>query len=226
MFATAAVDMWLRAVHSFLVSASLTSVSPIWASGSGYYSSHYAVRALAHLLGFFQLYTQKRIAQLQIRDGNYVCTFQPKTVNDREHRFYWKTVKRDQHFAGDPFFTDNDAAVDVSDVGHRDWANYKDHLPQFPMFRPLDEVALKTRVERISSIEITAPPIPRISRYPDLENVQVVAYHRVVRFRDLVDAILGGTNRFWRVHRTPPWVSKFTDFQVTEPATLRSRFTL
>lgn len=30
-FATAAVDIWLRGVHSFLVSASLTVASPIWA---------------------------------------------------------------------------------------------------------------------------------------------------------------------------------------------------
>src|SRR4051794_35477122 len=31
LFATASVDIWLRAVHSFLVSASLTNISPIWA---------------------------------------------------------------------------------------------------------------------------------------------------------------------------------------------------
>src|SRR6266700_8258347 len=31
-FATAAVDIWLRGVHSFLVSASLSETSPIWAS--------------------------------------------------------------------------------------------------------------------------------------------------------------------------------------------------
>src|ERR1700689_2464917 len=48
MFTTAAVNIWMRAVHNFLVSASLTNVSPIWASVAGYYSSHYSVRALAH----------------------------------------------------------------------------------------------------------------------------------------------------------------------------------
>ncbi len=55
-FASAAIDIWLRSIHSFLVSASLTEASPIWSSVSGYYSSHYAVRGLAHLLGYFQLY--------------------------------------------------------------------------------------------------------------------------------------------------------------------------
>src|SRR5687767_3491390 len=59
LFATAAVEMWLRAVHTFLISASLTDVSPIWCSVSGYYSSHYSVRAFAHLLGFFQLFRKK-----------------------------------------------------------------------------------------------------------------------------------------------------------------------
>src|SRR6266852_6828124 len=44
LFATASVNMWLRAVHSFLISASLTNVSPTWAAVAGYYSSHYSVR--------------------------------------------------------------------------------------------------------------------------------------------------------------------------------------
>src|SRR5260370_5746384 len=40
LYTTAAVDMWMRAVHSFLISASLTDVSPMGASITGYYSSH------------------------------------------------------------------------------------------------------------------------------------------------------------------------------------------
>jgi hypothetical protein len=224
MFTTAAVDIWMRAVHSFLVSASLTKVSPIWASVSGYYSSHYSVRALAHLLGFFQLFTRRRIVRLQLQGGRYVCNFDPKTAGDREHRVYWKIVKKDPHFAGDPFFTENNS--DESDVAHRDRANYADHLPQFPMFRPLDAAALKTRIDRISEIEFSAPPIPRVSQYPDVESVQIVAYHRLVRFRDLVDTVIGDGNRFWSVHRNPVWARDYTDFQLTEAETLRSEFTL
>ena len=225
MFATAAVNVWMRAVHSFLVSASLTDVSPIWASVAGYYSSHYAVRALAHLLGFFQLFTRRRIVRLQLDGGRYVCTFNPKSAGDREHRVYWKIVKKDHHFAADPFFTEN-PPIDESDVAHRDWANYADHLPQFPMFRPLDAGALKIRIDRVSEIEFSSPPIPRVSRYPDIEAVQIMAYHRVVRFRDLVDTIIGDGNRFWNVHRNPPWARDFMDFQLTEEETLHSQFTL
>ena len=55
LFATAAVEMWLRAVHSFLISSSLEKASPIWSSISGYYASHYVMRAFAHLHGHFLL---------------------------------------------------------------------------------------------------------------------------------------------------------------------------
>src|SRR5207237_7783293 len=151
--ATAAVEMWLRAVHSFLVSASLTATSPIWSSVSGYYSSHYSVRAFAHLLGFFQLYRKKRIVRLSTHGGKYVCSFDSKLANDREHRFYWKIVKRDGHFAANPLFTENNPENDESDVGHRDRANYTDHLSQYPQFAPLNKATLIERIHYISQIE-------------------------------------------------------------------------
>jgi hypothetical protein len=225
MFTTAAVNIWMRAVHSFLVSASLTNVSPIWASVAGYYSSHYSVRALAHLLGFFQLFDRKRIVRLELYGGRYVCHFEPKNAGDREHRVYWKIVKGDRHFLADPFFTENKSSDEESDVAHRDRANYADHLPQFPVFRPLDAAALEYRVNRISELEFASPPIPRASRYPDLESVQIIAYHRIVRFRDMVDAVIDD-NRFWNVHRSPSWAINFIDFQLTEEQTLRSQFTV
>ena len=219
MFATAAVNMWMRAVHSFLISASLTSVSPIWASVAGYYSSHYSVRALAHLLGSFRLFTVRRLVRLQLQTGRYVCTFDPKT--GREHQIYWMIVKDDQHFRTDPFFTQGNP-----EVAHRDWAQYTDHLPQFPPFKPLDKEALRVRIDRISDIAFDAPPIPQVDKYPDVESVQVIAYHRLVRFRAFVDAILGGDNAFWKVHRNPTWAIEFMDFQITEGQTLHTEFTV
>lgn len=53
LFASASVEMWQRAVHSFLWSVALTDRSPIWASVSGYYASHFVMRAFAHSFGFF-----------------------------------------------------------------------------------------------------------------------------------------------------------------------------
>jgi hypothetical protein len=214
MFTTASVDAWMRGVHSFLVSASLTATSPIWASVAGYYSSHYSVRAAAHLLGYFQLYTRQRIARLEFNAGHFACSFNPKNGSDREHRFYWKVVKSNPVFAADPFFTENTG--DDADVAHRNHANYADHLSSFPQFKPLDAVELRDRIDRLSEIEFKAPPIPQVDLYPDILSVQIIAYHRLVRFRDLIDFIVGDNNRFWKVHRTPPWARDFMDFQLTE----------
>lgn len=222
LFATAAVEVWLRAVHSFLVSASLTDASPIWASATGYYSSHYTVRALAHLLGHFQLFRRKRIVHLDIQKGGCICSFDSKQGADREHRLYWRLVKRDPHFVSDPLFTENNSELDASDVGHRDRANYADHLFQFPSFRALDAAVLKVRVQFISQIEFTTPPIPKRSRFPDVESVQVIAYHRIVKFRQFLDEVLGGSNRFWKVHRNPSWSGGMIDFQLTEQVGLAS----
>jgi len=224
LFMTAAVEIWQRAIHSFLVSASLTDASPIWASASGYYSSHYSVRAFAHLLGHFQLFKRKRIVRLELHGGRHICCFDPKQAGDREHRFYWKVVKQNQHFAADPLFTENDSEIDASDVGHRDRANYADHVFQLPLFRSLDVECLKRRVQLISDITFTSPPLPRRSRFPDVEAVQVVAYHRVVRFRQFLDAVLGGGNRFWTVHRNPSWTNGMIDFQLAEQGTLGSLY--
>lgn len=225
LFATASVDMWLRAVHSFLISTSLTTTSDIWASVVGYYSSHYSVRALAHLLGYFQLYTQKRIVKYRFDNGRYLCDYTKKKGADREHTAYWRLVKRDPLFASDQLFTENVSTGNVSaDVAHRDRANYIDHLGAFPTFKPLNATELKNRIDRISGIEFTIPPIPDVARYPDVESVQIIAYHRLVRYRDLVDAILGGNNRFWSVHRSPSWAREYVNYQLTEQASLRSQF--
>lgn len=217
LFATAAVEMWHRSVHSFLVSASLTKSSPVWSSVSGYYSSHYSIRGFAHLLGYFQLFNKRRVIQLEIRGGNYYCHISKKDGGDREHKLCWKLVKKYSLFANDPFFTINDDKLIQSDGAHRNKANYQDHIGRFPKFQPLDEIYLKSRISLISSIELSDAPIPNIEFYPDLENVQLIGYHRLVRFRMFLDEILGGSNRFWSNNRSPEWCPKYLNFQVTQP---------
>jgi hypothetical protein len=217
LFATAAVEMWQRGVHSFLTSASVTEASPIWASVSGYYASHYSVRAFAHLLGFFHLHRKKRIARINVTNEGYCCHIERKNGNDREHKFYWKVVKMHPYFSADPFLTTNVEEDEQSDSGHRNIANYVDHIDQFPNFRVLDVETLRLRIKYLSSIELSSVPIPRIERYPDVENVQLVAYHRILRFRKFLDNILDDKNRLWQVHRTPSWCDGILDFQVTEP---------
>jgi len=212
-FATAAVEMWLRSVHSFLISASLTKASPIWSSVAGYYSSHYSVRAFAHLFGAFQLHRKRRIAYLDETGGHVVL--EKKNANDGEHKFYWKFVSEHPQLASDPFFYSN--RDDELDGGHRNKANYSDHICRYPVFQPLDSQFLKDRIEQISGIEFSAVPVPRADadHFPDIENIQIVAYHRLVKFRQFVDEVCT-SNRFWKVQRSPAWCPETLTFSVVD----------
>jgi hypothetical protein len=224
-FATASVDIWLRAVQSFLVSCALTEASPVWASVTGYYASHYAIRALAHALGYFQLFHRKKIVRLQFSNGRYQCTMESKTARDREHKYYWDVVKEDPQFASDPFFRRNVLIDDMSESGHRERANYADHVAELPTFRVIDRDTLCNRITQISQIQFEAPPVPRLGQFPDVESVQIIAYHRLVRFRQLLDEGVGVKNRFWGVHRQPSWADRLIDFQLTEQGGLTSAAT-
>lgn len=210
-FATAAVEMWLRAVHSFLISVSLSKASPIWASVGGYYSSHYSVRAFAHLMGAFQLHKKHRIAYLEKGGGHLLL--EKKNASHGEHKFYWKYVS--EHL-NDPFFYPNQE--DKVDGGHRNKLSYWDHICRYPVFQPLDEQFLRDAVERIAGIELSSVPEPRPNAdpFPDLDNVQIVAYHRIVKFRQLLDEICID-NRFWKVQRNPPWRPSTMKFSIVEP---------
>jgi hypothetical protein len=159
--------MWLRAVHSFLISASITEPSPIWSSVSGYYASYYSVRAFAHLFGHFQLFKAGRMAKIHYEGSRCVCKFSGKTVRDHEHKVYWKLVKQSVVFQGDDLFTENEAGANPSDVRHRNYANYADHLLTIPPFTPPNEDALKTRIEYISKISLDTPPLPSSERFPE-----------------------------------------------------------
>jgi hypothetical protein len=216
-FATAAVEMWLRSVHSFLISASLTDASPIWSSVAGYYSSHYSIRAFAHLFGAFQLHRRKRIVYLDKEGGHLVIRIERKHGGDGEHRFYWKYVSEHPQLAADPFFYAFRDDIPTSDGGHRTKANYVDHIDRFPVFLPLSAEFLERRIERISTVEFSDIPVPRADDFPDTVNVQFVAYHRIVKFRRLLDEILGSKNRFWKVQRNPSWCPAAMNFSVVDP---------
>jgi hypothetical protein len=219
-YMASAVEIWHRAVHSFLVSASLTASSPIWSSVAGYYSSHYTIRGIAHLLGYFQLYKEKKVAQIKISNGQYVCTFIDRHANHREHKYYWKVVHEDPNFSGCHLFRYNDELQNVSDAGHRCLANYGDNINQFQAFNFPSTTDIVNRVEIISNMSFDDPPIPRRENYPDLDSVQIIAYHRLVYFRQILDEILSDTNRYWTSKRSPNWTSGLIDFQLAEQANL------
>src|SRR3989344_7964975 len=82
LFATAAVEMWLRAVHSFLISSSLEKASPIWSSISGYYASHYVMRAFAHLHGHFLLRGSRQHVRISHGKGkSFLCESKKESSN-------------------------------------------------------------------------------------------------------------------------------------------------
>lgn len=223
-FGTAAIEMWHRSLHSFFISASLTKASPLWSSVAGYYSSHYAMRAFAHLLGYFQLFSKRRV--IEVNATSRICNIKKKDKDDREHQFYWRIVKENQIFSGDPFFVLNLDRTPVqkkhgstifSDVGHRSKANYYDHINGFPEFQVLDSAYMKSRINLISSITLSDAPLPKVESYPDLDSVQLIAYHRMIKFRLFLDQILGGSNQYWTNERKPSWCPPFFDFQVSQP---------
>ena len=217
LYASAAVEIWLRSVHSFLISVSLTETSHIWASVSGYYASHYSVRGLAHVLGYFLMHQQKRIATIEVAGGHLYCNFTKSKNKNREHLYYWDVIKSHPLFKGEPIYTSNHDEADPSDVAHRNIANYHDHLNNFPNFQTLNEERITERVDFLSKIQISSVPIPRPSRYPDLDNVQLIAYHRIVKFRGFLDNILGNKINFWKVYRNPAWCPRVINFQLVEP---------
>ncbi len=219
LFTTAAVELWIRATHSFLVSAALTKTSPIWASVTGYYSSHYSVRAYAHLLGHFQLFARKKVVHLSIDEGDkFRCNFEQKNKFGREHEFYWRTVKKEEPFKSSQLFTLNERITPTgeSDCRHREKANYADHLSgDLPAFNSLREADLKDRLDRLSKIDATVPQIPRADKFPDVDRVQLVAYQRLVHFRRTVDRNVDmKKNRFWKKNRDPQWATNWINFQL------------
>jgi len=211
-FATAAIEIWQRAVQSLLISIAVTDESKLWSSVSGYYASHYTFRGLAHLLGYYQLFRKGWIIHLYVDGGRFVATYKKKRV--REHDWYRGVVASDRQFRAEPFFT-NPPPPALLDVAHRDRANYSDHLSLNPHIRSVNKAAIRARLQRISHIEVQAPEAFTLDKFPDVEAVQINAYQRIVRFRQYLDQTLD-TNRLWNVHRTPGWAKEFTDFQLIE----------
>lgn len=219
MYATGSVEAWQRGLHSFLISASLTDTSAIWASVAGYYASHYVMRAFSHLFGFFQLHTQGVIVELD--PENMYSLKVKRKGSDGEHKLYWKYVKKLKLFQNNVLFTDNPEPPNtkfstfLSDQGHRNKANYVDHIGHFTNFTPLNTQQLQARIEYLSNLDINDPSIPDVSKYPDIINVQLVAYRRLIAYRALLDMTLP-IRGFWARQRSPHWIPDYFDFQATE----------
>ena len=216
LFATAAVEMWQRAVHSLITAMAIRTSSEIWACVSGYYASHYSVRAFAHLFGYFSLYFQRRLfIELSPWGPRYQCrTVDPHRAR-KEHQFYWTQIKKLPEFAGDPLFTNNDDRVPLSDASHRGFASYMDHLNRFVQHEVLDRDQVRRGIIDLAYTALEGEAtisIPNRERYPDVGTVLSVAYLRIYKFREYLDDLLPTGGRFWIRHRTPPWCTDLLSF--------------
>jgi len=157
-------------------------------------------------------------------DRGYRCDVVRKR-NLNEHQFYWEIPKRELDVATDDVrFTDNpvvrDDRIVLSDGYHRVFANYFDHVGGFVDFEPLDENFLRKRIERLSDLVNDSLTLPNYTRYPNFDAVHVIAYARIVKFRQDMDAVVKPTNRYWVRYRDPSWFKKYMDFQVPVGTTL------
>lgn len=208
LFMTAAVDMWQRSVHSFVLCVALTRVSVLWSSISGYYASHYAVRAIAHLHGFFAVFQRREFLEMTLAGGQYSCTRAAGLSNSkrREHRFYWTVVRKLPGFGGDSLFPENKEQDDESDASHRNYANYADHVGRLSRVETVSADELRDRIASVASTALEGPPtLPNRTRFPDLSNVMSLAYLRIYRFREYLDQVLPTGNPFWRASREAEW---------------------
>jgi hypothetical protein len=223
LLASAGVEMWHRAIHSFLCSVALTKSSPLWASVSGYYSSHFVMRAFAHSMGIFKSFSQKKVIQVTIENGQFVCTPLIWNGNGGEHPFYWKAVKGHPNLLNNDLFRENSERDIKSDSSHRTFANYIDHFNSFvPLdFPPMNDVA--DNVERISRIRLHSVTSPSRDNFPDLQNVQILAFQRIIAFQDFLDDKVP-KNRFWKAHRRPSWCKNVMLYQVEEQGLERLQF--
>jgi hypothetical protein len=202
LMASASVEMWHRAIHSFVWSVAMTESSHLWASVSGYYASHFIMRAFAHSLGIYKSFALRKEIQIVFSGGQFSCAL--STPNLGEHEYYWKVVKDYPKFAGNPLFRTNYQHDETSDATHRTYANYIDHLDGFAAVSlpAPEEIALS--IEKISRIRLYSVTEASRDDYPDLQNVQILAFQRIVAFQDFLDSEIP-KNRFWKAHRRPQW---------------------
>jgi hypothetical protein len=213
MVASASVEMWHRAIHSFLWSVALTKSTPLWASISGYYASHFVMRAFAYSMGVFKSFVKRTAVQVTVDHGHFMCS--PFSAADGEHAFYWKIVRRHPDLIANSLFKDNSERDPKSDSSHRTFANYTDHVGKFVPLGIPSSVAIASDVERISRIRLHSVESPARDDYPDIHNVQILAFQRIVAFQDFLDGKVPD-NKFWRRHRRPIWCRDLMRYQVDE----------
>ena len=124
-------------------------------------------------------------------------------------------MKDHPFFKSNPLFRENSERNPNSDSSHRTFANYTDHLSSYPTMGLPKLDFVSSKVERISHIRLHSVESPNREDYPDLENVQILAFQRIIAFHDFLDSKLNG-GVFWNENRRPSWCKGVMVFQVAE----------
>ncbi len=219
MLATASVEMWHRAIHSFLLSVAVTDRSPLWASVAGYYSSHFVMRAFAYSMGLLKSFKGRAAVQIVLIGDDLCCErLTENKYNKGEHEFCWMVVSEHPAIEPNTLFRTNSIRASKSDSFHRTTANYTDHINSFARLAFPEEESMKESVQRISRMrgDLGANPSIELNGYPDIINVQILAFQRIVAYRDFFDQKILD-NRFWKAHRTPQWCRDTMLYQMEAP---------
>jgi hypothetical protein len=72
-------------------------------------------------------------------------------------------------------------------------------------------------IQKISGIRLESVGKPEVEKYPDLETLQVLAFHRILAFQTFIDDRVTN-NPFWRTHREPTWCKDIMAFQTPDLA--------
>ncbi len=207
LFMTASIDMWHRAINCFLISVAAKDNNDPWAGVSGYYSSHYVMRAFNYL--FCELNSNIGVYELkQSKSGYYLHRKNKK--RKQEHLYCWNVVFA--KFKNPLFYACTQ--VDKNDQGHRNFASYMDHLNPLESVLNVDNHELSLRIGRISHI---TPTPPDKNFYPQLDNVQSMAFNRIIFYKNWMDQNIGPTTNYWSIHRDPKWCRGVMEYDANWP---------
>ncbi len=191
LFITASIEMWQRAINSLILSIVWSDVSRSWAVVTAYYSSHYMIRAFAHLYGYYSLNKVATVELSKSRKGFQIV----KGKAHREHEYYWNVVS-DQ--LKNRLFGNNIEQI------HRGYASYQDHLDRFKVFNSesipnSDELKMKIGI----IADLPYKPLDD-TQIPDLTTLQCLSYKRICFYRNWFETNFE-SSRYWKSLRTPKW---------------------
>lgn len=204
LFISAAMEMWQRSINSLILSVAWSDVSRTWGVVTAYYSSHYMIRAFAHLHGYYSLHKEASIELSKNVKGFQITCGKRRN----EHEYYWKAVSDLK--LNEKLFGKNTEQV------HRGFASYQDHLHDF---KKLDKKSIPNLAEvqmKVATIaDLPYNPLDD-SKIPDLTTIQCLSYQRICFYRNWFESKFG-SSKYWKSLRTPQWCASVMSYKTSTP---------